>query len=80
MQRLETSIPGVYEIRPAAVEGARGFFIGSYERQKFRSLGIGGCFVEDNHSRSTKGTLRGLHYQLRHPQVPRELLPRLDAK
>jgi dTDP-4-dehydrorhamnose 3,5-epimerase len=69
MQRLETSIPGVYEIRPVVLEDARGFFMETYHQLKFQSLGIDGCFVQDNHSRSAKDTLRGLHYQLRHPQA-----------
>ena len=48
---------------------ARGFFIETYQQQKFRELGIVETFVQDNHSCSVKGTLRGLHYQLRHAQA-----------
>jgi dTDP-4-dehydrorhamnose 3,5-epimerase len=69
MQRLETSLPGVCELRPDVFEDARGFFMETYHQQKLKTLGIEGCFVQDNHSRSVKGTLRGLHYQLHHGQA-----------
>lgn len=69
MQRLKTSIPGVFELRPVVHRDARGFFIETYHKAKFADLGIAHGFVQDNHSRSTKGTLRGLHYQLHHPQA-----------
>jgi dTDP-4-dehydrorhamnose 3,5-epimerase len=69
MQRIETSLPGVFELRPVIHSDARGFFIETFHRTKFADLGISDTFVQDNHSRSSKGTLRGLHYQLRHPQA-----------
>ena len=69
MQRIETSLPGVLELRPVIHRDARGFFIETYHKAKFADLGIADAFVQDNHSRSIKGTLRGLHYQLRHPQA-----------
>jgi dTDP-4-dehydrorhamnose 3,5-epimerase len=69
VQRFETSIPGVLEIRPKIFQDVRGFFMETYHRGKYADLGIGDTFVQDNHSRSVKGTLRGLHYQLRHPQA-----------
>jgi dTDP-4-dehydrorhamnose 3,5-epimerase len=69
LQRLDTSLPGVWELRPKAIRDARGFFLETYHQQKFSDLGIQDVFVQDNHSRSAKGTLRGLHYQLRHPQA-----------
>ncbi len=69
MQRIETSLPGVFELRPAIHRDTRGFFIETYHKAKFAALGIADTFVQDNHSRSIKGTLRGLHYQLRHPQA-----------
>jgi dTDP-4-dehydrorhamnose 3,5-epimerase len=69
MQRVETSLPGVFELRPAIHRDARGFFIETYHKAKFADLGIADGFVQDNHSRSAKGTLRGLHYQLHHPQA-----------
>jgi len=48
---------------------ARGFFMETYHRRRFAELGITDSFVQDNHSRSLKNTLRGLHYQLRRPQA-----------
>jgi dTDP-4-dehydrorhamnose 3,5-epimerase len=69
VQRLETTLPGVCEIRPKLFRDARGFFMETYQRAKFADLGITDVFVQDNHSQSEKGTLRGLHYQLRHPQA-----------
>jgi dTDP-4-dehydrorhamnose 3,5-epimerase len=69
MQRLETNLPGVCELRPKILRDARGFFMETYQKAKFADLGIADVFVQDNHSVSEKGTLRGLHYQLRHPQA-----------
>ena len=69
MQRIETNLPGVWELRPKVFSDARGFFMETYNREAFAKLGIADTFVQDNHSRSSKGTLRGLHYQLRHPQA-----------
>src|SRR5271168_1048614 len=69
MQRIETSLPGVLELRPVIHRDARGFFIETFHQAKFADLGIADTFVQDNHSRSSIGTLRGLHYQLRHPQA-----------
>jgi dTDP-4-dehydrorhamnose 3,5-epimerase len=69
MERVETSLPGVYELRPVVHRDSRGFFMETYHRTKFANLGILDTFVQDNHSCSAKGTLRGLHYQLQHPQA-----------
>jgi dTDP-4-dehydrorhamnose 3,5-epimerase len=69
MQRIETSLPGVFELRPDIHRDARGFFIETFHKAKFAELGITDTFVQDNHSCSSRGTLRGLHYQLRHPQA-----------
>jgi dTDP-4-dehydrorhamnose 3,5-epimerase len=69
MKRIETSLSGVFELRPFIHRDTRGFFIETYHRAKFADLGITDAFVQDNHSRSVKGTLRGLHYQLRHAQA-----------
>jgi len=68
LERLETSLPGVFELRPKLIPDARGFFLETYQRHRFADLGITDSFVQDNHSCSAKGTLRGLHYQLHHPQ------------
>ncbi len=69
MERIETSLPGVMELRPTVFTDARGFFLETYHDLEFAELGITHRFVQDNHSCSVKGTLRGLHYQLRHPQA-----------
>src|SRR5271163_1325440 len=69
MQRLETALPGVFELRPKVIRDARGFFMETYQKARFADFGITDVFVQDNHSGSEKGTLRGLHYQLQHPQA-----------
>ena len=69
MQRIETSLPGVCELRPVIHSDPRGFFLETYHKGKLAHLGIADSFVQDNHSRSSKGTLRGLHYQLHRPQA-----------
>jgi dTDP-4-dehydrorhamnose 3,5-epimerase len=69
MRRIETSLQGVYEFRPTVFEDARGFFMETYHRERFKALGIEDSFVQDNHSKSARGTLRGLHYQLNRPQA-----------
>jgi dTDP-4-dehydrorhamnose 3,5-epimerase len=69
MKRLDTSLRGVFLIEPTVFSDERGFFYESYHKAKFAEIGIRGEFVQDNHSKSAKGTLRGLHYQLGHPQA-----------
>jgi dTDP-4-dehydrorhamnose 3,5-epimerase len=69
MQRIETTVPGVFEIRPKVLRDSRGFFLETYHRDKYSGIGIADIFVQDNHSQSVKHTLRGLHYQLRHSQA-----------
>jgi len=64
----ETQLPGVIEIEPELFGDARGFFMEVYQREKYRAAGIDVEFVQENHSRSALRVLRGLHYQLRHPQ------------
>ena len=69
MQRIETSLPGVYELRPVVHRDSRGALLETYHRAKFTDLGIKDTFLQDNHSISSRGTLRGLHYQLQHAQA-----------
>jgi dTDP-4-dehydrorhamnose 3,5-epimerase len=69
IERIETSLPGILELRPTVFRDERGFFLETYHEAKFAALGIEHLFVQDNHSCSVRGTLRGLHYQLRHPQA-----------
>lgn len=68
MQAIETQHPEVLLLRPKVFGDARGFFLESYNRKAFAEFGIDAEFVQDNHSRSAKGVLRGLHYQIRQPQ------------
>ena len=69
MKRIETSLPGVCLIEPSVLEDERGFFFESYQEIKFAEIGIRDRFVQDNHARSIKDTLRGLHYQIKRPQA-----------
>ena len=68
MQVLKTEIPGVFIIEPRVFEDSRGFFKETYERNRYADVGIAAEFVQDNLSRSRRGTLRGMHYQIQHPQ------------
>jgi dTDP-4-dehydrorhamnose 3,5-epimerase len=68
MQVIATQHPEVLLLRPKVFGDARGFFLESYNRKAFTEIGIGAEFVQDNHSRSAKGVLRGLHYQISQPQ------------
>src|ERR1700738_4014862 len=69
MQRIETSLPDVYELRPVVHRDSRGSFLETYHHAKFVNLGIKDIFLQDNHSTSSRGTLRGLHYQLLNAQA-----------
>jgi dTDP-4-dehydrorhamnose 3,5-epimerase len=68
MKLVETALPGVVVIEPKVFGDARGFFLESWNRQAMSDAGLGMDFVQDNHSRSAQGVLRGLHYQLENPQ------------
>lgn len=63
-----TSLPGVYLLKPRVFGDARGFFLESWNADTFSNAGFELSFVQDNHSRSQGGTLRGLHYQMQHTQ------------
>lgn len=69
MRRVETEIPDVCLIEPQVFGDERGFFFESYHQEKMAALGVQAVFVQDNHSRSVRHTLRGLHYQLLRPQA-----------
>ena len=69
MDIVQTSLPGVIVIKPKVHEDARGFFMETYRAEALAEAGIHHNFVQDNHSRSLRGVLRGLHYQLRQPQA-----------
>jgi dTDP-4-dehydrorhamnose 3,5-epimerase len=64
----ETSLPGVILVEPSVFRDARGFFLETYQRERYAEGGIRADFVQDNHSRSVAGTLRGLHAQRLRPQ------------
>jgi dTDP-4-dehydrorhamnose 3,5-epimerase len=64
----ETSLPSVFVIEPAVFADERGFFMETWRLDRFRDLGIDVPFVQDNHSRSSRGVLRGLHFQEPHAQ------------
>ena len=68
MKFVPTGIPGVILIEPHVYRDGRGFFLETYHAQKFEAGGIHATFVQDNHSSSMRGTIRGLHAQRRHPQ------------
>ena len=68
MRVVPTDIPGVLIIEPEVFADGRGFFMETYHAARYREHGIDGPFVQDNHSRSVAGTLRGLHLQVRRPQ------------
>ncbi len=68
MKIIETSIPDVKLIKPRRFDDERGFFQQTYHQKQYQDAGIPAVFVQDNWSHSSKGVLRGLHYQLKHPQ------------
>ena len=68
MKFIETRIPDVVIVEPTVYGDERGFFMETWERRKFAAAGLDQEFVQDNHSRSVRGTLRGLHYQIEQPQ------------
>jgi dTDP-4-dehydrorhamnose 3,5-epimerase len=68
MDVVDLAVPEVKLIKPRVFPDDRGFFLQSYHEQQYRDAGIDISFVQDNHSRSSCGVLRGLHYQLEHAQ------------
>jgi len=68
MNFIPTTIPDVIVIEPKVFADERGFFLESYQKQRFSEAGIPFEFVQDNHSKSQRGILRGLHYQIQQPQ------------
>src|SRR5688572_14417279 len=69
MRVVDTELPGVVIVESDVVRDTRGFFLETYHAPKFRAIGISGRFVQDNYSRSTRGTVRGLHLQVGRPQA-----------
>jgi len=68
MKVTPTAHPEVLLIEPAVFRDARGYFLETFHADRYRAAGLPVDFVQDNHSHSSTGVLRGLHYQLRHPQ------------
>ena len=67
-EKQETGIEGLYVIKPTVFEDSRGFFMETYQKQDFAAIGIIQEFVQDNQSKSSKGVLRGLHFQKEYAQ------------
>ena len=67
-KKQETGIEGLVVIEPTVFGDHRGFFMETYNRREFEAIGLTMEFVQDNHSKSAKGVLRGLHFQTKHPQ------------
>ena len=68
MKIIPTAIPDVVLIEPKVFGDERGFFYESWNQRTMKDLGISADFVQDNHSKSARGVLRGLHYQIQNPQ------------
>jgi dTDP-4-dehydrorhamnose 3,5-epimerase len=68
MNVIQTAVQGALILEPKVFGDERGFFLESWNRKTFASLGLELDFVQDNHSRSQQGVLRGLHYQIKQPQ------------
>jgi dTDP-4-dehydrorhamnose 3,5-epimerase len=68
MKVIETHLEGVLIIEPDVFGDHRGFFLESYQKKRYQQAGINFDFVQDNHSRSSHGVLRGLHFQIKNPQ------------
>lgn len=68
MNVIATELPGVLILEPRVFGDHRGFFLETYHRARYQQAGVAETFVQDNHSRSRRGVLRGLHYQLVQPQ------------
>ncbi|SHH27044.1 dTDP-4-dehydrorhamnose 3,5-epimerase [Thermosipho atlanticus] len=67
-KKVSTPIEGLYIIEPTVFGDNRGFFMESWNKKEFSEIGLDIDFVQDNHSRSKKGVLRGLHFQVKYPQ------------
>jgi dTDP-4-dehydrorhamnose 3,5-epimerase len=68
MKVIPTDLPGVLIVEPRVFADDRGHFFESYQAERYAAAGLPARFVQDNHSHSITGTVRGLHYQLKHPQ------------
>jgi dTDP-4-dehydrorhamnose 3,5-epimerase len=69
MDVRDTGLSGLLLVEPKPFRDDRGFFLESFQAERYRENGIGDVFVQDNHSRSRQGVLRGLHFQIKRPQA-----------
>lgn len=65
MKITETPIKGLFILEPSIFNDERGYFLETFREEFFKELGLNACFVQDNESKSSKGVIRGLHYQLK---------------
>lgn len=65
----QTSLDGVLVIEPRCFQDERGFFLETYQVERYQEVGISDVFLQDNQSRSKRGVLRGMHFQIKHPQA-----------
>ena len=75
----ETGIAGLKLLKPECLRDERGFFLESFRRERYAAIGIGDDFVQENHSRSVRGVVRGLHFQVKRPQAQLVTAPSLRA-
>lgn len=68
MEVTATSLPGVLLIEPCVFRDERGFFLETWQQKRYEEAGLTLPFVQDNHSCSSRGVLRGIHFQIAHPQ------------
>lgn len=69
MKIVQTDLPGLMVLEPKVFRDERGYFLESWQSRRFAEADLDVAFVQDNHSHSRRGVLRGLHYQIRHPQL-----------
>lgn len=69
MKKIETGIEGLFVLEPRVFEDPRGYFMETFNQKTFSDLGLRTDWVQDNHSRSSRGVLRGLHFQKPNPQA-----------
>lgn len=69
MDVRDNGLSGLLLVEPNPFRDDRGFFLESFQAERYREKGIGDVFVQDNHSRSRQGVLRGLHFQIKRPQA-----------
>ncbi|MDD4226758.1 MAG: dTDP-4-dehydrorhamnose 3,5-epimerase [Mariniphaga sp.] len=79
MQVIKTSIPGLLVIEPRVIEDPRGYFFESWHEERYFNAGIKTRFVQDNESKSSRGVVRGLHYQLE-PRAQAKLVRVVEGK